>query len=322
VTAGAPRVGIVGGRRVRQGLGPFVARDLVAAGAEVPCFSVTSERSIAPALAQIEQFARVSPRGYADVDRMLDEHALDALAILSPAETHEAHLWRAVDRGLAVLCEKPFVWGRPSLAATAAEIVDAFAKRDLLLYENCQWPCALPAFECLHPGALATPPRRFAMELQPASHGQNALGDSIPHPLSLLQVLVPGESPAVDTFRAEPIGGPEPRLTLQFRYRSGGHSCEVSVVLWYSDATPRRAALAIDGRGADRVVAPETYQLSFRSSDRTVPIDDPLTTLVTDFVARLRAPDEADRRARARDIAERMRLLADLASAYLQREAP
>jgi hypothetical protein len=96
----------------------------------------------------------------------------------------------------------------------------------------------------------------------------------------------------------------------------------VSVVLWYSDATPRRAALEIDGRGAARVVAPETYQLSFLTSDRTVPIDDPLTTLVADFVARLRAPDEADRRARARDIAERMRLLAELASAYLQWEAP
>ena len=318
----APRVGIVGGRRVRQGLGPVVARDLVAAGAEVPCFLVTSEGSIAPALAQIERFANVSPRGHADVDRMLDEHALDAIAILSPAETHEAHLWRAMQRGLAVLCEKPFVWGTPSLAATASKIAAAFADRDLLLYENCQWPCALPGFERLHPGALAAPPRRFAMELQPASRGLGALGDSLPHPLSLLQVLVPGDAPAIEAFRAESHPGPEPRLTLQFRYRSGGRSCDVEVVLWYSDALPRRAALEIDGRPAARVVAPETYQLSFRSSDRTVPIDDPLTILVADFVARLRAPDAADRRTRARDIEDRMRLLAELASAYLQGDAP
>ena len=322
MTARAPRVGIVGARRVRQGLGPFVARDLVAAGAEVPCFSVTSERSIAPALAGIERFANVSPRGYADVDRMLDEQALDALAILSPAETHAEHLWRAARHGLAVLCEKPFVWGTPDLATRAAEIAAAFAERDLLLYENCQWPCALPAFERLHSGALAAPPRRFHMELQPASRGVGALGDSLPHPLSLLQVLVPGDAPAVDGFRAEPHPGPDPRLTLQFRYRSGGQSCDVGVVLWYSDVVPRRAALAIDGRFASRVVARETYQLSFAAAGRTVPIDDPLSTLIADFVARLRAPDEADRRSRAHDIEQRMRLLAELAGAYLQQEAP
>jgi len=93
-------------------------------------------------------------------------------------------------------------------------------------------------------------------------------------------------------------------------------------VLWYSDVVPRRAALEIDGRFASRVVAPETYQLSFAASDRSVPIDDPLSTLVADFVARLRAPDEADRRSRARDIEQRMRLLAELTTAYLQQEAP
>jgi predicted dehydrogenase len=321
VTAHAPRVGIVGARRVRQGLGPFVARDLVAAGAEVPCFSVTSERSIGPALVEIERFAGVSPRGYVDVDRMLEEESIDALAILSPSETHAEHLWRAARRGLAVLCEKPLVWGTPDLATAASEIAAAFAERDLLLYENCQWPCALPAFERLHPGALAAPPRRFSMELQPASHGLGALGDSLPHPLSLLQVLVPGDAPAVEEFRAEPHPGPDPRLTLQFRYRSGGRSCDVVVVLWYSDLVPRRAALAIDGRSASRVVIPKTYQLSFAASGRTVPIDDPLSILVADFVARLRASDEADRRSRARDIDQRMRLLAELAGAYLQQEA-
>jgi hypothetical protein len=94
------------------------------------------------------------------------------------------------------------------------------------------------------------------------------------------------------------------------------------VVLWYSDALPRRAALAIDDRSARRVVAPESYRLSFAASDRSVPMDDPLSTLVADFVARLREPDQADRTSRARDIEQRMRLLAELAGAYLQQEAP
>ena len=318
----APRVGLIGARRARQGLGPFVARDLVAAGAQVPCFAVTSEPAIAPALAQIAQHARVSPRGYADVDRMLDAETLDAVAILSPAESHEPHLARAAERGLPALCEKPLIWGGDSLAGRAARRVDAFARRGLLLYENCQWPFTLPDFARLHPGALAAPPRRFRMWLQPASRGLAALGDSLSHPLSLLQALLPGDAPAVSDLEVEPTAAGAPGVTLRFRYRSGGATCAVEVVLGYSDQLPRRAAVEIDGHLAERVVAAETYRLSFAASDRIVAIDDPLSTLVAYFVARLRTPDEPDHRSRARDIEQRMRLLAELASGYSEQEDP
>jgi len=318
----APRVGIIGARRARQGLGPFVARDLVAAGARVPCFAVTSERSIAPALSQIEQHAGVSPRGYADVERMLDAEALDAVAILSPAESHEAHLTRAAERGLPTLCEKPLLWGGDALAQRAAQRVAAFAQRGILLYENCQWPFTLPDFERLHPAALTTPPRRFRMQLQPASRGLAALGDSLSHPLSLLQALLPGDAPAISDLEVATTAADARGLTLRFRYRSAGATCAVEVVLGYSEQLPRRAAIEIDGHLAERVVAAETYRLSFADSDRIVAIDDPLSTLVADFVALLRTPDEAGHRSRARDIEQRMRLLAELASRYQEQEAP
>ena len=51
-------------------------------------------------------------------------------------------------------------------------------------------------------------------------------------------------------------------------------------------------------------------------------MDDPLSSLVADFVARLRKPDDADRISRAHDIEQRMRLLAELVNAYLPQEAP
>lgn len=321
----APRVGIVGARRVRQGLGPFVARDLVAAGAEVPCFLVTSQRSLGPARAELERCAGVSPRGYTDVERMLDLEALDALAILSPAETHEEYLWRAVRHGLPVLCEKPLVWGgRGDPAERAAELVRAFDTRELLLYENCQWPFALPGFERLHPGVLDAPPRRFRMELQPASHGRQALADALSHPLSLLQALLPGESPTVAAVSFHPAGPPsaDEALSVRFDYRSGDATCAVEVALTRARTLPRRAAIEIDGRSGERLVAPESYRLSWAASDRSVPMDDPLTHLVADFARRLRAPDESDRRSRARDIEQRMALLVELAGAYTHEEGP
>jgi len=317
-----PRVGIVGARRVRQGLGPFVARDLVAAGASVSCFLVTSQRSIAPALAEIERHADVSPRGYTDAERMLDTEALDALAILSPAETHAEYLWRAARHGLAVLCEKPLVWGAPGLADRTAEIVEAFDARGILLYENCQWPCSLPAFERLHPGSLDAPPSRFAMDLQPASHGRQGLGDALSHPLSLLQALVPGDAPRVEEIDYAPAARPDGSVTLRFRYASGERSCDAEVRLRPDVALPRHAAFEIDGRPARRVVDPDGYRLSFAAADRSVPLDDPLTTLVADFVARLRTPDEVDRTSRARDIEQRMGLLEELIRAYVPEETP
>jgi len=317
-----PRVGLIGARRVRQGLGPFVARDLVAAGAQVPCFLVTRESSLEPARSEIERHTGASTKGYVDADAMLDAEDLDAVAILSPAETHEAHLARAAERGLAALCEKPLLWGGPDLAARAAARVRAFAQRELLLYENCQWPFALPGFERLHPGSLDAPPRRFAMELQPASRGLQALGDSLSHPLSLLQALLPGEAPEVGAIRFEPDppDAPTGSLSVRFDYHSGVHGCAVEVRLRAGEELPRRAALEIDGRRAERVVEPESYRLFFRASERSVPLDDPLTQLITDFCRCLGAPEAGERRARARQIEQRMRLLARLAHAHAEQE--
>ena len=53
----AARVGLIGARRRRQGLGPFVARDLVAAGASVPCFLGTSEETLEAARRELEERA-------------------------------------------------------------------------------------------------------------------------------------------------------------------------------------------------------------------------------------------------------------------------
>ena len=321
-----PRVGLIGARRARQGLGPFVARDLLAAGAQVPCFLVMRQESLEPARRQIEQHAGIAPRGYTDADAMLEAEALDAVAILSPAETHEAHLARAAERGLATLCEKPLVWGGElaTLADRGADRVRAFAERELLLFENCQWPYTLEGFERLHPGALAAPPRHFAMELQPASRGLQSLGDSLSHPLSVLQQLLPGESPRISRigFRADPAGQPAGSLSIRFEYISGSATCSVQVLLVAGEQLPRRAALELDGRRAERVVEPESYRLFFRASERSVPLDDPLTELVSDFVQQLSTPRASERRDRTRQIEQRMRLVAELARAYVEQEVP
>jgi predicted dehydrogenase len=46
---------------------------------------------------------------HADFDRMLDEEKLDAVVIATPSKLHAAMVQKALDRGLHVFCEKPFV---------------------------------------------------------------------------------------------------------------------------------------------------------------------------------------------------------------------
>jgi hypothetical protein len=104
----------------------------------------------------------------------------------------------------------------------------------------------------------------------------------------------------------------------RFDYETDRHGCAVVVRLRQRAAGLRHAAYAIDGRRARRVVSADGYRLSFAGSDRSVPIADPLTQLVADFVEALRGVGSGHvaSPAPAREIQERMNLLVALTTAY------
>jgi predicted dehydrogenase len=312
----ARRVGVVGARRARQGLGPFVIRDLRAAGAEVPCFLATTETTLHEATTQLARSVGTKVRGYLEIDAMLAAERLDALAILSPHETHRTYLEAALATGLHALCEKPLLWGVRDLAASAASLAARFQARELLLWENCQWPYTLPAFERLHPGTLGAPPRHFAMLLQPAGRGVQMLADSLPHPLSLLQALAPGPSPSLGDVRFSSTDPEAASVFVRFVYRAGHVEVQTEVELRPTEAHPRETRIEIDGRPARRLVSPHDYRLTFDAGGRAVALDDPLALLVSDFVSELQR-DVGERSAlRGREIIERMSLLEEIVAAY------
>ncbi|MBW2414076.1 MAG: Gfo/Idh/MocA family oxidoreductase [Deltaproteobacteria bacterium] len=306
-----PRIGLVGARRVRQGLGPFVARDLAALGADVTCVLGTSADTAEQARAELRDQG-IDVRAYADPDALFAAESLDALAILSPVETHEAHLRRALDCGLHVLCEKPLIWSGVGSAERAADLVRSFADRGRVLVENCQWPCTLAAFESLHPGTVSAPLERFEMRLSPESHGEQMLVDSLSHPLSLLQALAPDRD-----ARLEDPGfatGTEPEaVVVRFVYRAGSVAAPVSVRLERGESVPRRASLSINGKSAERLVRKSDYSMLFAAEDRSVALSDPLRTLLERFVRALEAavPDPE-----SWQIAQRMQMLESLVAAY------
>jgi len=309
-----PRVGIVGALRRRQGLGPFVARDLVKVGAKVAAFVTTQPDSRDAAHEELATSYGISARGYLTLDEMLANERLDALAILSPSNSHRAYLDAALAAGLPVLCDKPLIWDDDDIAAETRRIVAAFESARLLLWENCQWPYSLTAYERLFPGSLDRPPKRFWMSMQPASAGLQALGDSLPHPLSLLQTLIPGDGARLEGTEFT-LEDPDIGITnLDFRYRTHDWSTQVRVRLVPSAVSPRSVAYALDGRRADRCVGGDDYRLSFADeSGRAVTLDDPMTQLVADFVAALTGSGPREHQP---DITTRMELLGQLVHSY------
>jgi predicted dehydrogenase len=278
------RVGVIGARRVRQGLGPFVARHLAELGARVPCFLASRAESVP------ETERALSARGYTDLRRMLADEKLDALAILSPSETHERYLHAALEAGLHALCEKPLLWGGTGLAARASALERGFRAAGLGLRECCQWPYTLPAYRALHPEADAGPVRSFAMRLSPASFEPRAmLADSLPHPLSLLQALVPGPARIAGIRFESPARG---SLRLAFEWHGAAAApVAVEIALETKERPPREAAVAVNGRRAERRIRPADYALFFADGAREVPVPDPLRALLADFVAEpARAP--------------------------------
>lgn len=285
----APRVALIGARRVRQGLGPYVAKHLVQAGAQVVGFVGTSTASREQAAAGLRDLLDQDVPGFASLAELVQSEAPQAVAILSPPETHAEYLEQALELGLHTLCEKPLLWGSdgPDDARRAAQCSAAFRERGLLLAENCQWPEVLACARRLAPEAFAAPTTRFAMGLEPASHGVRMLGDALSHPLSLLQHLAPGRA-RLDQEQAH-WSQNGAALDLKFRFQTAQSKVEALVELRQTDNTPRGAWLEVNGIRFQRLVRLADYSMFLAVGERKMDLADPLASLLRGFVDDLQA---------------------------------
>lgn len=310
-----PRVALIGARRVRQGLGPFVARELRAAGAQLAGFVGTSPASLEEARRALAEGFGIEARGYLELAALCAAESPDALAILSPAETHGRWLDAALAAGLHVLCEKPLLWDEPDPLCHVRRLARGFDAAGLVLHENCQWPFTLPAFAALHPGELQRP-ERFAMRLSPASRGRRMLGDALPHALSLLQALAPAAEARLEEVRFSTRDASAAELEVRFVYAAPPAAVEARVHLVQSDAVPREAGYGVNDRSVRREVRPPDYRICFVGNGREVAVPDPLGQLVARFVEQVASPPARRSASRSPEIVQRVELLDALLRAW------
>ncbi len=305
------RVALVGARRVRMGLGPFVAREMVRAGASLSSVVGTSTNSVAEACRDLEAEFGGSVRGYTDIDAMLSHEALDVLAILSPSETHGFYLRKALAANLDVLCEKPLLWNEPNLCHSVETLLADFQARERVLWENCPWPYTLPAYFALFPAMRDAMPESFEMRLAPTNTAAEMLGELLPHPLSLLQALAPcspSETPRLEAIRFSHRDAHRSDLEVSFRYVAGSHTIAVRLGFERRRTPIPEVGFGINGKYAARRVDPESYRMSFCEGARSGVLPDPLAALMSDFLTAVRVRDLACEQMRKAQILARQRL--------------
>ncbi len=309
------RIGLVGPGRTRNGLGPFLARHLHAAGAHVVAVAGRTPTSTQAAARALADDLRHPVHACLSVDELVGRRDLDALVIASPIEAHLAALSLAVDAGLPTLCEKPL--GSPGDLSAIEAIVARFAARDLLLVENCQWPYVLPTVRALLGASALDGIATFAMHLAPLAEGWNMVAESLSHFLSVLPALRPalheGRLEDVHFSTRDPVAT---ALTLSFALRGAGPPLACRLELVRHATQPRPAWLAFDGRRVDREIELPRYQWLFRTASSRESAGDPQAALVYSFAQLIQEPEVDRARALAADIRQRARFFCDVWRAY------
>ncbi len=286
------RVAIIGARRVRHGLGPYLARFAAEAGAELCAVVGTTMESSEEAVRQIESATGQAPAGVTDIEGVVNASA-EALIIASPHSSHRDWLLVAARHGMHALCEKPLLWGVAQPAQEALRIAELFADKGRLLRTVTQWPYALEAYAELYPEQAATP-ISFFMQQPPRTTGFAALLDCLSHPASLLARLPRGASPdAGDEGARDPAlsaitfldGGPDAtRWNIRCDLGSGPDALRVRLVLDSAPDEGRRTTFGFDGDLVTRVVDPSDYSMTLSDGERSIPLPDPTERLVRSFL--------------------------------------
>jgi len=278
------RIAVIGARRRRQGTGGYLAGFLAAEGCEIAAVLGTTPETVQAAVEGIAAGTGQTPHGFTDARAMFAGTRPDAVVIASPHPTHAEYLALSLQARAHVLCEKPVCWGGETPSDEAEAFGAAYLKAGLHLRINAQWPQTLPTYRELAPTALAKTPQRFWMHMSPSGTGLAMLLDSLPHPLSLLNTVLPDPDAELRDIHIESADPSNANLVVCFDLVAAGAvvSCEIQLV--QSVEQPRPAAYGFNGHDAHRDVTLSPFQLHMTYGDRRVPLPDPTPLLVRSFL--------------------------------------
>jgi hypothetical protein len=274
------KIALIGGRRKRSGIGPFIGNYFHRAGAEVVAVLGTTEATAREAASHLTQYG-INAAAHTDFSRMLREARPDAVAIASPAATHLSYLLESVDAGIHVFCEKPFIWDEPGdVTETLTRIFSMAESRKATVAMNSQWPFSLPFYEALCGPLQGKTVSSFYMRLSPQCGGREMIVEAVPHALSLLYCVC-----GAGTINNLTAAARADEMTICFDYGCTGPGCSAEIRLTSQYTQPRDFSFGFNGNIVTRSLELERYDIYFNYRDRSRKIEDPLDLSIKDFIS-------------------------------------
>lgn len=249
-----------------------------------------------------------------DVEDVLSDPLIDAVAIATPARTHYQLVCRALEAGKHVMVEKPLAADR----AAGLEMVELARERGLVLMTDhtyCYTPAVLRIRELIAEGALGdilyVDSTRINLGLvQP---DVDVFWDLAPHDLAILDFVLPGglSAATVSASGADPLGTGKACVGYLTLPLDGGAMAHVQVnwlsptkirrmviggtrrTLVWDDLNPQQR-LSVFDRGVDIASvgdASHASRVSYRLGDTwspALPEQEALANVVTEFAAAIR----------------------------------
>ena len=297
------KVAVVGPGRSKQGTGPYISKLFKQLGCDIQAIVSSSLESAEKAASQMHTEHSINSKAYSSLDELLNHHTIDIVVISSPASSHLQYLQTAIEGNCHIFCEKPLWWAEKEIAtptdienitSTAINLVRSCNAKQILLQLNTQWPYTLPNYFELYPQCIdKSKIDTFEMWLSPQSSGRAMIVDTVSHVLSMLYTLCSAGKINDIESNYQPTKDNQ-NLLIKFNYLHAFGDTRVSITLTSSDQFPKPAAYAINGLRVDRHVRLPNYLISLESTEKQIPIVDPLESSIKNFISSIYSKTTSD----------------------------
>jgi hypothetical protein len=283
------KIAIIGAGRNKSGIGQYIGKYFQKNRTSVISVLGTTEKTACRASSILTQYG-IDATYYTDFNSMMRRERPDAVVIASPALTHYEYLIKCVKERVHIFCEKPFVWQDKNdidINSLLKNIFETAESNNLKIAMNSQCPFSLPYYEELCGPIDYQKVETFFIRLSPMVSGKEMILESVPHALSILYtVFSDGEIGNLS------IKAYKEKIITQFHYIFPTGYCEVMIELVRTILPPRSFSYGFNGKIIHRVLDLDTYDISFKYSDKILMIKDPLELSVQDFILAVREKRE------------------------------
>ena len=292
------KIAIVGPGRSKQGTGPYIAKIFSQFGAHIVGVVSSSMESAEQSVDALKNEFGIQTKAFNHIEELFSEFKTDIVAISSPFNTHLEYLKACIKNSCHVFCEKPLWWPSQNyidvnnVTKDTISLVNSFKHKKLYLQLNTQWPFTLPTYYQLHPQTHGSI-NEFTMWLWPQSKDKNRILDAVPHLLSMLYVLV-GAGQIQNIFSNNESNNLVTSLKIEFDYLHARGDTKVCIHLDSTDSFPKPAAYAINGKRVDRCVELPRYLISLQTSEKQLPLVDPLASSIKNFIGSIHSKTALD----------------------------